>query len=135
MGTVRGTTGYSSFERFNVPGGYTTNLHVPGGANSLVNLVHNERSQIDGILNSYKDGRIGGNIFFLNPHGIIIGQGGVVNVGSLHLQTPTQDYMRQLINEHAANKFYRVFPDRPLILYARNGNKLLPCVACFFPIL
>jgi hypothetical protein len=38
-------------------------------------------------------------VYFLNPHGIIIGQGGVVNVGSLHLQTPTADYMKQLLNE------------------------------------
>ena len=98
--TIRGTTGYNSFERFNVPGGNTTNLYVPDGAKSLVNLVHKERSQIDGVLNSYKNGQIGGNVFFLNPHGIIIGQSGVVNVGSLHLQTPTHDYMNQLLNEH-----------------------------------
>ena len=98
--TIRGTTGYNSFERFNVPSGNTTNLYVPSGANSLVNLVHNERSQIDGILNSFKNGQTGGDIFFLNPHGIVIGQNGMVNVGSLHLQTPTQDYMKQLINEH-----------------------------------
>ena len=98
--TIRGTTGYNSFDRFNVPGGNTTNLYVPDGAKSLVNLVHNERTQIDGILNSYKNGNIGGNVFFLNPHGIAIGAGGVVNVGSLHLQTPTQDYMKQLMNEH-----------------------------------
>jgi len=96
--TVKGINAYNSFERFNVPGGNTTNLHVPDAAKNLVNLVHNERSQIDGILNSYKNGQIGGNIFFLNPHGIVIGQGGVVNVGTLHLQTPTTDYMNQLLN-------------------------------------
>jgi filamentous hemagglutinin family protein len=97
--TVKGINAYNSFERFNVPGGNTTNLHVPNAAKNLVNLVHNERSQIDGILNSYKNGQIGGNVYFLNPRGIVIGQGGVVNVGSLHLQTPTTDYMAQLLNE------------------------------------
>jgi filamentous hemagglutinin family protein len=76
--TVKGINAYNSFERFNVPGGNTTNLHVPDAAKNLVNLVHNERSQIDGILNSYKNGQIGGNVYFLNPHGIVIGQGGVV---------------------------------------------------------
>jgi filamentous hemagglutinin family protein len=100
--TIKGINAYNSFERFNVPGGNTTNLHVPDAAKNLVNLVHGERTQIDGILNSYKDGRIGGNVFFLNPHGIAIGQSGIVNVGSLHLKTPTTDYMNQLIDKHGA---------------------------------
>ena len=98
--TVKGINAYNSFERFNVRNGNTTNLHVPDSAKNLINLVSNERSQIDGILNSYKNGQIGGNVFFLNPHGIVIGQSGVVNVGSLHLQTPTTDYMKQLLDEH-----------------------------------
>ena len=98
--TIHGSTGYNSFERFNVPGGNTTNLYVPDSANSLVNMVRNERSFIDGTLNSYKNGQIGGNIFFMNPHGIVVGAGGVMNVGSLHMSTPTTDYMNQLLNEH-----------------------------------
>ncbi|MDR2171233.1 MAG: leukotoxin LktA family filamentous adhesin [Planctomycetaceae bacterium] len=98
--TINGRNAYNSFERFNVPSGNTTNLHVPDTAKNLVNLVHKERSQIDGILNSYKNGKIGGNVFFLNPHGIVIGQGGIVNVGSLHLQTPTQDYLNNLLSQH-----------------------------------
>ena len=97
--TIRGTSGYNSFDRFNVQNGNTTNLYVPDGAKSLVNLVHGERSQIDGILNSYKNGQIGGNVFFMNPNGIVVGTSGEINVGSLHLQTPTADYMKQLINE------------------------------------
>ncbi|MCL2304972.1 MAG: leukotoxin LktA family filamentous adhesin [Planctomycetaceae bacterium] len=98
--TIKGINAYNSFERFNVPGGNTTNLFVPDSAKNLINLVHGERSQIDGVLNSYKDGQIGGNVFFMNPHGIVIGPGGVVNVGSLHLQTPTSDYLNKLVNEH-----------------------------------
>jgi filamentous hemagglutinin family protein len=98
--TIKGINAYNSFNRFNVPNGNTTNLHVPDSARNLVNLVHKERSQIDGILNSYKNGQIGGNVFFLNPHGIVVGAGGVINVGSLHLQTPTQQYLKDLISEH-----------------------------------
>ncbi|MDR1478735.1 MAG: leukotoxin LktA family filamentous adhesin, partial [Planctomycetaceae bacterium] len=96
--SIRGINAYNSFEKFNVPNGNTTNLHVPNSARNLVNLVHNERSQIDGILNSYKNGQIGGNVFFLNPHGIVVGAGGVVNVGSLNLQTPTSQYLKDLIS-------------------------------------
>ncbi|MDR2171619.1 MAG: leukotoxin LktA family filamentous adhesin [Planctomycetaceae bacterium] len=97
--SVSGINAYNSFDKFNVNAGNTTNLHVPDAAKNLVNLVHKERSQIDGVLNSYKNGKIGGNVFFLNPHGIVIGQGGVVNVGSLHLQTPTADYLEKLISK------------------------------------
>jgi|GEM_PF-3046111 len=96
--TLRGATGYNSFSRFNVPGGTTANLHVPESARNLVNLVHNERSFIDGTLNSYmSNGQIGGNVYFLNPHGTLIGQSGVVNVGSFHLFAPTQQFMEDLI--------------------------------------
>lgn len=97
--TVNGINAYNSFNRFNVNQGTTTNLFVPDAARNLVNLVHHERSQIDGILNSYRNGQIGGNVYFLNPHGIVIGQSGTVNVGSLNLQTPTQEYMRNLLSE------------------------------------
>ncbi|MCL2623615.1 MAG: leukotoxin LktA family filamentous adhesin, partial [Planctomycetaceae bacterium] len=97
--TLRGANAYNSFSRFNVPGGTTANLYVPDSAQNLVNLVHNEKSQIDGIMNAYKNGQIGGNVWFLNPHGIAIGQSGVVNVGSLHLVTPSQQFMEDLISK------------------------------------
>lgn len=101
-GSINGVNAYNSFSRFNVPGGTTTNLHVPDAAKNLVNLVHNERSEINGILNSYRNGAIGGNVYFLNPHGIVIGSGGVVNVGSLTMMTPTKQYMDDLISSSGA---------------------------------
>ena len=97
--TIRGNTGFNSFERFNVPAETTTNLHLPDATRNLVNLVHNERSFIDGTLNSLlSNGQIGGNTYFLNPHGILVGQSGTVNVGSLHLITPTTQFMDELIS-------------------------------------
>jgi len=50
--------------------------------------VRDERTNIDGILNAIKDGRIGGNVWFANPNGFIVGNGGVVNVGSLNVLDP-----------------------------------------------
>lgn len=44
-----------------------------------------------------QDGRIGGRVFLFNPNGILIGQEGVVNVGSLVLATPTTDFMNRLV--------------------------------------
>lgn len=57
------------------------------------------KTNIDGILNSIKNGKIGGNVFILNPHGIAIGKSGVVNVGSLMLSTPNKEFMDQVIGQ------------------------------------
>ncbi|MGF1450319.1 MAG: leukotoxin LktA family filamentous adhesin [Opitutales bacterium] len=97
--SVRGINAYNSFSRFNVEAAQTVNLHLPGGTRNLVNVVHQEATSIDGILNSYRDGSIGGNVFFLNPHGIVVGESGVLNVGSLALVTPTQEFAEQLIRQ------------------------------------
>ncbi|HEY1029163.1 MAG TPA: leukotoxin LktA family filamentous adhesin [Pseudomonas sp.] len=94
--TVRGQTGFNSFGRFEVASGNTVNLHVPGGAQNLVNLVHDSRAVINGTLNGLKDGKIGGNIIFADPHGLVVGSSGVVNVGSLTVTTPNTQQMTQL---------------------------------------
>ncbi|CCU79431.1 hypothetical protein HSACCH_01331 [Halanaerobium saccharolyticum subsp. saccharolyticum DSM 6643] len=83
----------NSFEDFNVYQGNIVNLYLSDGTENLINLVHNSITNIDGTLNSIKDNDIGGSIYFLNPHGIMIGKTGVVNVGSLTAVTPTQNFM------------------------------------------
>ncbi|MCK9258828.1 MAG: leukotoxin LktA family filamentous adhesin [Azoarcus sp.] len=95
--TVRGNNAFNSFTRFNIGSGQTVNLHLPQQTANLLNLVRNERSQIDGVMNAYKDGRIGGNVFFFNPHGMVVGAQGQINVGSLTVATPTPAYMERLI--------------------------------------
>lgn len=94
--TVRGNTGFNSFGHFNVNAGNTVNLHVPTGKANLVNLVHDSRTVINGNLNGLKDGSIGGNIIFADPHGLVVGASGVVNVGSLTVTTPSASQMSQL---------------------------------------
>lgn len=94
--TVRGNTGFNSFGDFNVNAGNTVNLHVPAGKANLVNLVHDSRTVINGTLNGLKDGSIGGNIIFADPHGLVVGASGVVNVGSLTVTTPSAAQMSQL---------------------------------------
>ena len=95
--TVFGRTGLNSFSRFNVYNGNTVNLHLPDETSALINMVHNEQTVIDGILNSYQAQMIGGNIYFLNPHGVMVGANGVLNVGSMTLATPTPDFMSRLL--------------------------------------
>ena len=94
--TVRGQTGFNSFGNFTVDSGNTVNLHVPGGASNLVNLVHDSRAQINGTLNGLKDGKVGGNVIFADPHGFVVGSSGVVNVGSLTVTTPNTATMNEL---------------------------------------
>lgn len=95
--TVSGKTGFNSFSNFDVYQGHTANLYLPDNTANLVNLVNGKQSQIDGILNSYKNGQIGGNVFFLNSNGIVIGASGTVNVGALTLATPTKEFMDGVI--------------------------------------
>ncbi|MCL2144547.1 MAG: leukotoxin LktA family filamentous adhesin [Endomicrobia bacterium] len=93
-----GNTGFNSFSKFNVDAGKTVNL-IMDGMNNLVNLINDSAaSQINGIVNALRNGKIGGNVFFLNPNGIIIGASGIVNVGSLTLAVPSQAFMDSVID-------------------------------------
>ena len=91
--TIKGKNAFNSYSKFNINAGNTVNLHVPNASKNLINLIHDEKSNINGVLNSIKDGHIGGNIFLANPHGIVVGSNGVINVGSLTAVTPTVDFM------------------------------------------
>ena len=63
-----GDIGLNTFGKFNVSQGDTVNLNLIHQQEKLVNLVFDSSaSQIDGIVNSYKNGQIGGNILFANP--------------------------------------------------------------------
>lgn len=96
--TIRGNNAFNSFSRFNVEAGNTVNLHLPGQTSNLLNLVHGEQTYINGLVNAYKGGRIGGNVYFFNPYGVIVGAQGVLNVGSLTIATPTGQFMNQLLD-------------------------------------
>lgn len=92
--TIQGSNAFNAFSQFNVQQGVTANLHLPTGTANLINLVYGGRTEIYGVLNSVKDGAIGGNLWFANPYGVVVGAGGVVNVGSLNVSTPTASFMQ-----------------------------------------
>src|SRR4051812_14702314 len=96
--TLRGANAFNSFSHFNVGQGNTVNLQVPGAATNLINIVRDSQTTINGVLNGYKNGQIGGRVFFADPHGFVVGASGVVNVGSLSVLTPTKAFLDQLIN-------------------------------------
>ncbi|TVP87537.1 MAG: leukotoxin LktA family filamentous adhesin, partial [Pseudomonadaceae bacterium] len=94
--TQRGRAGFNSFHHFQVSEGNVVNLHLPGAATHLVNLVHDSRTVINGTLNSVKNGNVGGHVIFADPHGFVVGSSGVVNVGSLTVSTPNSSEMARL---------------------------------------
>ena len=96
--TIKGNNAFNSFSKFNVDAGNTVNLHLPSASKNLINLIYNEKTQINGVLNSIQNAHIGGNIFLVNHHGITVGSQGVINFGSLTAVTPTTDYMNNFFD-------------------------------------
>jgi filamentous hemagglutinin family protein len=106
--SVAGNNAYNAFDKFSVFGDDTVNLYVPTAVDNLINLVYNEQTRIDGVLNAYKDGRIGGNVYFLNPNGLVVGAAGVINVGRLTVATPTLASLNGYLNQALVSPQYGV---------------------------
>ena len=100
--TTSGDIGINTFGKFNISEGDIANLNLSAQQKKLANLVFDSSaSQINGIVNSYKNGQIGGDVLFANPNGFVIGKTGVFNVGSLTLMTPTEDTMKKVFTDNA----------------------------------
>jgi filamentous hemagglutinin family protein len=98
-GTISGPNAFNSFSQFQIGAGNTGNLILPGGTSNLINLINgNNPAVINGVMNSYKNGQIGGNVYFAAPGGFIVGRSGVVNVGSLNVTTPTREFVDGMIS-------------------------------------
>lgn len=95
--TVSGDVGFNSFTDFQQAAGTRVDLFVPDGADNLLNIVTDGTVLINGELNGFKNGEIGGNIFFSSSNGFIVGQNGTVNVGSLSVNTPTGEFLERVI--------------------------------------
>ena len=60
--TVSGANGFNSFSQFGVGRGNTVNLQLPNGTQNLINIVRDAPAYVNGTLNSYTNGQIGGNV-------------------------------------------------------------------------
>ncbi|MCK1716641.1 leukotoxin LktA family filamentous adhesin [Bradyrhizobium sp. 141] len=100
--TVSGNNAFNSFSQFSVGQGNTVNLQLPTGTRNLVNIVRDAPVYVNGTLNSYMNGAIGGNVYFADPKGFVVGRSGVVNVGSLNVSTPTREFTDSLIGPGGA---------------------------------
>lgn len=117
-----GDIGINTFGKFNVSEGDTANLNLINQQNKLVNLVFDSSaSQIDGIVNSYKNGQIGGDVLFANPNGFVVGKTGVFNVGSLTLMTPTEDTMKKVFEDNNISEDNL----NSLVSFNMNGSEYL----------
>ena len=91
--TVTAGHGVNSFSSFSTATGSVTNIHVPTGALGTVNIVNGPRSVINGAVNSIAGGTIGGDLYFANPAGVVVGPDGGFHGGSVSLSTPSQDFV------------------------------------------
>ncbi len=101
--TISSGNAFNSFKTFSEAEGNTVNLIVPNSAGKLVNIVREGSVNIFGTLNSYKNGKIGGNVVFVDSYGMVVGKSGSVNVGSLSVVTPTQDTVNRMISGGKVN--------------------------------
>lgn len=96
--TVSGPNAFNSYSKFEIGAGNTGNLVLPNGTSNLINLVNGRTpTTINGTLNAYKNGQIGGNVYFADPNGFVVGKSGVVNVGALNVTTPSREFMDSVI--------------------------------------
>ena len=86
------------FKHFVVGELNTVNLIVPDDAAKLVNIVKDSQPEIHGVMNSYKNGTLGGNVVFASSQGFLVGPSGVVNVGQLTVRTPSSSDVDALIS-------------------------------------
>lgn len=96
--TIRGSTAFNAFSHFREASGKIVNLKIPRQASTLLNMVYGGQTVIDGVLNGYHDGHIGGDVVFADPEGLLVGAHGVVNVGALTVTTPTPAFMNQVLS-------------------------------------
>ncbi|AQQ68773.1 hypothetical protein Mag101_14865 [Microbulbifer agarilyticus] len=86
----KGSVGVNVFNDFVVGDLNTVNLELDSDVDQLVNIVRNSRPEVHGVLNSYQDGTLGGNVVFASSYGFLVGASGVINVGQLSVRTPSQ---------------------------------------------
>lgn len=89
--------GFREYQDFTLSKGDIANLIFKYGAENIskfVNLVDNQIN-INGLVNTVRDGNFyNGEAIFVSPNGMVVGESGVLNVGSLSVLTPTAPGMK-----------------------------------------
>ena len=89
---ANGDTGFRQYENFYLSKNDIANLIFKYGNRDIskfVNLVDG-KVNIQGIVNTMRDGNFyNGHAIFISPNGMVVGERGVLNVGSLSVLTPS----------------------------------------------
>lgn len=96
--TLRDGNAFSTYSQFQVGSGDVATLRMPQGANWWVNIVRDSRLRVDGTLESrISNGAIGGNVLFVDSHGMAVGPQGLINVGRFAFAAPSTAYVDRLL--------------------------------------
>lgn len=87
---INGSVAANKFTKFQVGEKHLVDMHLPTNTNHLVNVVDNKIS-VNGTVNALKGSKVGGNLYFVSPQGMIVGKTGVINAGSLTAVITTDD--------------------------------------------
>lgn len=130
---INGNVGYRKYDNFNLSKGDVANMDfrgtkIQGGkevtkdVKSFINLVGN-KVQIDGVLNSTKNGSFyNGNAIFITPGGFAVGSSGVVNVGQLHVATPSTANYNKLIKNYGTTEGFKAINNVSKIKQDSNAD-------------
>ncbi len=92
--------GLNAFEHFELGNNQIANLYfkTETGTNTLHTLVNTVENQIkiSGTVNAIRNNKIGGNLYFLSPKGMVVGSTGVINAGSLTMITSGKKFKNAL---------------------------------------
>ena len=93
--------GLNKFKEYKISTGHIANMYFneKNGSvyvNNLVNLVKENRIDIQGTVNAIKNGRIDGNLYFISPNGMTVGKTGVINAGRFGAFVPDTSYWDEL---------------------------------------
>ena len=121
-------TGVNVFQKFNVEKGDIANLRFNQKdqnvhANNLLNMVQ-DKININGTVNALRNGKIGGNLYFISSNGMAVGSSGAINAGSLTVMTPAQDFFKYINKEKKKVKFYEVDKDGKRVKDAEGKDKV-----------
>lgn len=121
----------NEFEKFQLDANHIANLYFYKqgetiSADNLLNFV-NTRIDINGTLNAIKDGKIGGNLFFLSPEGMVVSKSGVINTGALYVMAPATTSLPGESNYESLKGVFNTGAATEEHLNAiKNGSPLIP---------
>jgi len=107
------SVGVNKFSDFNLDAGQIANMQFDK-LQTLANLVDN-KININGTVNALRDGKIGGNLYFLSPNGIAVGASGVINAGSFTGMAVDESYFDKLGGITSASEFMTALAPKNIV--------------------